>query len=177
MKQTLAVTLFLIINVLNLQAQVFVKSTTIGLFKPGHQTTGLFLGETTAKAIKVFGQPSRMNDEYLESDDDTAKVFYYGENRLVFTGNSLISFVIKKPTISIGKANGPQFRVGDKIKAEIPKSFYGFNLNVTAGTFDNLVYKSSSVGYLRKDSVNIDKSVALYFDTNNALVRLYVNDL
>jgi hypothetical protein len=185
----LMMTLLLFIVANKLSAQNYVNHTNIVFFKIGINNTGLLLGEPTEKAIQVFGKPTKIEDLFLELDDVKGKVLYYGDNQLIFSQNALISIKIIQPNMLIGKANGAQFKIGDKIttttrqleidslppqrKTETIKSFNNFALSSEAGTFDNTPYKTSSTSYFK----NADCSISLLFDANDSLVRVDVFQL
>jgi hypothetical protein len=179
-KKQISILVFLLfIGTFNVRAQINVNYQDLGLFKKGNNAVGLFLGQPPTKAIEVFGIPTNVEDEYLEIDDVTAKVLYYGKNRLVFTDNSLTSFVIYQSNILMGKTDWQQFRVGDKFptKKKILGNPHNFRLSAVEGTFDGLSFKAYILGKIINKGSNMEKSLAMYFNANGMLLRVYVLEL
>ncbi|OOV19827.1 hypothetical protein [Flavobacterium sp. LM4] len=170
--------------------------TEITLMKSTNKTIGLALGESTEKAIQIFGEPNSISDFYSETTDETLKTYNYGKNKLYFSNGRLQSFEIRESAnILVGKINGDSFKIGDKIKTvtkQIPLgppsdkrwttektySFYNYPLSSNpTGKFNNMNYKTISNNYLKKENKGIDMYIQLLFDINNALIAIDIIEI
>jgi hypothetical protein len=172
--------------------------TEVALMKSSNNTIGLLLGESTNKAIQIFGQPTSISDFYSEMAEETLKVYNYGQDKLYFSNGKLQSYELRqKSDISVGKINGISFKIGDKITVtetidpnfngdrrhaiddtEITYSFHDYPLLINEWKkFDNISYRSISTSYLKTNGIVTDCIIQLLFDSNNILVAIDIADI
>jgi hypothetical protein len=170
--------------------------TEVILMKTSNKTIGLALGESTDKAIQVFGQPTSISDFYSEMTDETLKVYNYDQNKLYFSNGKLQSYELRQESdISVGEINGVAFRIGDAItvttkkvpvgpifekrwRTETTYSFHSYPLSTNInGKFNNISYKTISNNYLKNKDKGIDNYIQLLFDSSNILVAIDIVDL
>ncbi|WP_031529938.1 hypothetical protein [Dyadobacter crusticola] len=72
------------------RAQIDVRSVT--LHSPARQSAGVLLGASMSDCTEAVGPPNRISDYYSEIEEDTMKVFHYGENQLYFLHDKLESW-------------------------------------------------------------------------------------
>ena len=159
-----------------------IEINTIALLNPGNITQGLVIGESMEKVVQILGQPTKITEQYFETDEVTAKVYYYNQNKLYFVYNKLNIFDLFDGSIAIGTINGRNFKIGDKLQLVTNSrgtsvSFYEFPLNGrNPGAFNKISYSTICDIDAKNGSTYIDAHLGLLFDSQDQLVYIYMHD-
>ncbi|WP_221394083.1 hypothetical protein [Dyadobacter sp. NIV53] len=172
-------------------AQYLVEIREVALMKTSNLSKGVTCGETTNKILQTLGKPSKIEDYFFETEDRNGKIYHYGSNKLYIIGDTLVSFEITDPTITVGAGKGKTFRINDKIKTgprkiltknsnssktETIQSFIGFPVSPDPGHSFNVDYKSSILLWLKHNSQPLDSSLSLLFNDQDELIHIHLQE-
>ena len=169
-------------------AQYVAEMKEVVLMKTGNLSKEVTCGETVNKILQTLGQPSHIEDYLFEIDDRSGKIYHYGSNKLYVIGDTLVSFEITDPSITVSAGKDKTFKIHDKIKtepgqiitkrdksskAETRQSFIGFPISSVPGNAFNVDYETLLLLRLEMNSQPSDSSLSLLFNDQNELIHIH----
>ena len=173
------------------QAQYVAEINEVVLTKTGSLSEGVICRETTNKILQTLGQPSGIEGYFFEMNDRNGKIYHYGSNKLYIIGDTLISFEINDPSITVSAGKSKTFKIHNKIKTEFKQgftkngkssksetsqSFIGFPVSSISGNAFNVDYKKSLLIRLENNSQLSDSSLSLLFNDQDELIHIHYTD-
>lgn len=149
------------------QVQVTVTPSRVCLMKPGAGGAKMMLGESQTKAEQALGAPSRKGTFFMEIDNATATVYYYGTSQLYFLKGRLVSFELTDGSLLVGQ--DPRHAFGCGVPAQQFVAYYGLRLDGKSGKLNELVYHSSALARL---GAGADDYLSILFDESGKVVRV-----
>lgn len=189
-KSILVGLVLLLMVISNAFAQTVFDVSRLALINPSNKTIGLVWGESTAKCVQVFGQPSSTSSYHSELDDATITVYNYGANKIEFLGDKMIGYELSTPSIVVGTVNGQTFKVGDRGSVQyvqVPRDqgpgmpgfvteerriFLDFPLSTAGGQTRGKSFTSVSIVYVKNGGTRIDSRVELLLDANQYVTSI-----
>jgi hypothetical protein len=167
------------LSALSLKAQIAeVNVAQIALINPNDKSAGLILNEDFEKCIRILGQPDAISNVYSEIDEDTMKLYKYGQNELYFLQGKLTSYEIKDSSIWVGEVNGQIFKIGDRLtsRSARPANFQGLIINRYAGESRNMSFAFASINEIKNGNNYLDSYFELLFDSQGMLFSICKGD-
>lgn len=91
------------------------KVSEILIMKPGDMSQGISYEDSEDKLIRLFGNPTKIDEYYNEMHDTNEKLYYYNKNKIYVREKKVFYYELLDNTLAFGKLNTFQVKVGDNM--------------------------------------------------------------